>query len=237
MGVITDYKTGNAKTCKDIADAMTFESKVKFHEFQAPIYLALMKEDEMTKGRFNLFYAMDHDVTSSVGDVSIGENVRSVVLREGSLKDVITRSSHTRAFLEANMSKNLRSHARAILDIIAEIASDDPADWSGDEGLITNILSIAGLSDCKTNRKTVVAGINKIANLGKGGLVVTEQCVEVPETTLETIMARISEMHKEMRAQSIEGFPAAPKVVCEECRYYQVCTREIIVPEEVDYDE
>jgi hypothetical protein len=51
---------------------MTMDPVARYPEFQPPIYLALMKEDEYNRGRFDLFYAMDNDVSLSAGKVSIG---------------------------------------------------------------------------------------------------------------------------------------------------------------------
>ena len=235
-GIITDYKTGRPHTGKEIGESMTMDSKVKYPEFQAPIYLTLMKEDDRTQGRFDLFYAMDNDISSSKEDVPITSNIRSVVLKEGSLKRTIVESDDVRSFLETNMSAKLRGFVPEILEAISILGSEDPSEWSSDYGLKMRVLEIVGLSDAKTNVKAVESGLNKIAKCSKGGLVIVGDRVEVPETTLNSIMARIDQMHSEMVEQSRTELPPTPRIDCKDCQYYSVCTKELIVPE-ADDDE
>ena len=235
-GIITDYKTGRPHTGKEISDAMTMDPVAKYPEFQAPIYLTLMKEDEYNKGRFDLFYAMDNDVSLSTGKVSVGQNIRSVVLIEGSVKETLVNSEDVRDYLSDNMSAKLKNHAAEILQVISEMASDDPAVWDKDEGLQNRVLEIAEMSQAKSNRDTVAAGLRKIAKLVKGGLIVVGDRVEVPSDTLDTIMGTIDRMHDEMVQQSRTGFPPTPHTSCEDCQYFSVCTKDIIVPE-ADSDE
>ena len=227
LGEITDYKTGKPHTGKEIAEAMMLDAKVRFPEFQAPIYLCLMKEDKLTKGTFNLFYAMDNDVDPNV---PISNNVRSVILIDGSLKDALVRTPGINNYLEENLSAKLRPHAEEILDAISEMASDTPSEWGQDYGLVNRVLDIVGLSDAATNKKTVVAGINKIAKLTKGGLITVGDTVYVPSETLDTILERIDVMHTEMVEQSRTELPAMPRIECKDCQYFQVCTKELIVP-------
>ena len=235
-GIITDYKTGRPHSVKEISDSMTMDPVARYPEFQPPIYLALMKEDEYNRGRFDLFYAMDNDVSLSAGKVSIGQNVRSVVMAEGTVKQTLVESEDVLNYLSNNMSAKLRPHAREILQTISEMGSEDPAEWDGDEFLINRILDICGMSQAKSNRDTVAAGLRKISKLVKGGLIVVGDKVEVPSDTLDSIMETIDRMHAEMVEQSRTGFPAAPRTNCENCQYFSVCTKDIIVPE-ADSDE
>lgn len=230
-GIITDYKTGRPHSGKDIANNMTFDSKASYPEFQAPIYLTLMKEDDRSVGRFDLFYAMDNDVTSSSGNVPITDNVRSVRLVKGSMKDALVSNTELKDILSVKMSAKMRDHVDRILEIIADMGSDDPSDWDKDMGLVNSILDALGLKNGSTNISTVQAGLRKIAGYAKGGLIITDTCVDVPETTLSATMARIDEMHAQMMEQSRKEFPASPRVDCKNCQYFKVCTKEILIPE------
>ena len=148
----------------------------------------------------------------------------------------LTTSDNVRTYLEENLSAKLRPHAQEILQAISEMGSEDPSEWNQDFGLINRILSIAGMSDAATNQKTVIAGINKIAKLAKGGLIVVGDTVTVPSSTLDRIMASIDGMHQEMVSQSRTDFPPMPRINCKDCQYFQVCTKEIIL-QEADEDE
>ena len=134
------------------------------------------------------------------------------------------------------MSAKLRGFVPEILEAISILGSEDPSEWSSDYGLKMRVLEIVGLSDAKTNVKTVESGLNKIAKCSKGGLVIVGDRVEVPETTLNSIMARIDQMHSEMVEQSRTELPPTPRIDCKDCQYYSVCTKELIVPE-ADDDE
>ena len=224
-GVISDYKTGSPKKIDKIADDMNPDVVSDYPEFQAPIYLTLMKEDDRTKGRFDLFFTMDNDTSE---DAPITDNVRSVVLYNGSLKDAIVTNPEIRDNLRINFSAKLRDHADDILDTIKEMGSDDPSEWSTDEGLIVNILDVCGMKDNKTNRGAVIPGLKKVAKFSRKSLVPINNTVVITEGTLDSIMGTVDDMYELMNEQSLEYFPPKPRKSCDKCEYRSVCTKDVV---------
>ena len=226
-GTITDYKTGKPSEVDDIVNSMIPDSGAKYPEFQAPIYLAMMEELE-GNGRFNLFYAMDNDVTSSVSDVPIVNNVRKISLFKGSVKQCMVSSNGLRAALGLQLSKDYREHADVIMDAIGEMGSESPSDWSEDEGLRNTILSRIGLNPTGSNHSNLAKALNKVAKHCRIGIVFYGNSIEIPQDTLKGILEEIVRYHSKMVEQSSTEFPAEPRIGCEGCNYLSVCTKDII---------
>jgi len=227
-GVITDYKTGNPHSLKDISQGMSFDNPAKYPEFQPAIYLAIAREQTDAKGIFNLFYAMDNDVTSSEGTYDIRQSVRTVMLKDMSLKDLIVTNADVRNTLEEELSQKFKEHVPEVLSVIEDLATDDIYTWDQDYALITNILDAVGLNDNKTNRGAAESAVRKISKLVSSGMITTNYSLLIPNETLDEVMEHVSELHDEMLKQSKTDFPPAPRVKCKDCRFYSVCTREAI---------
>jgi hypothetical protein len=191
-GLITDYKTGKPSTAADIAKSMSLDEVSKYPEFQAPIYLALLQDVDTTRNEFNLFYAMDNDVTSSISDVDISANVRTVRLLDATPKEALLKNKMLIPVLTGDsddaLSQKLLPHASEIVDAISEIGSEDPRDWDTDDALIKGILSVCGLNDNKSNRKVVCPGIRKISRHVINGMPVVGVYVDIPMSVFDEIM-------------------------------------------------
>ncbi|MBE6518467.1 MAG: PD-(D/E)XK nuclease family protein [Thermoplasmata archaeon] len=222
-GSITDYKTGKASTPADIAKAMTFDSKARYPEFQAPIYLSLIQQEVGNKGRFDLFYAMDNDTTAATGETPITSNVRSVIVHDKTLKEIVVSSRPFRAFLAGYLSKELRNDVDSLMSVIQELGGEDPAYWDQDTVLVAAINNRLGIKS-----STIEPGLRKIASLTKGGILSYGSIIEMPQSELDSRMQRISDMHSLMIEQSKVEFPSQPRQKCKDCQYFSVCTKEVI---------
>ena len=228
QGAITDYKTGSPSTAKDIAAAMTLDSGADYPEFQAPIYLALSAENGGYRGEFDLFYAMDNDAVSAMGQSDISSNIRKVKLSDKPIVETMTSSSGFRQFLHVELSQDLRGRADDIMDILAGMDLPDPSEWDGNLSIVNEIMSGLGMKDTKTNRQNVERGVRKIASFSMNGLLSYGDTVEVTPEYMERTMDRLTALHSEMVEQSRTGYPAAPRIDCKRCQYFQVCTKEVI---------
>ena len=226
-GVITDYKTGKAKTVDDIVRDMTMGSGAKYPEFQPLIYLALASEMKGSNDGFNLFYAMENDVESSDDDYDIGRNMRPVRIRRETLMECMTSSEDLIADLEEDLSKDFKPHVREILDTIASMAVGDPEDWKSDQALVDRIASIAGVRGNKAEKSTRTA-IGKIAARLRGGMLINGRSVDIPRSTLDRFLLEVDRMHDEAVAGSLTDLPATPRIECRKCRFYEACTREVL---------
>ncbi|AMK13828.1 PD-(D/E)XK nuclease superfamily protein [methanogenic archaeon mixed culture ISO4-G1] len=225
-GVITDYKTGKPSSASSIAEAMTFDSNAQYPEFQPPIYLQIISELGGSRNRFNQFYAMDNDVPTEEGKAPVMSNVRVMQLDDRDLKGCLNDNPALISSLETDLSKNLREHAAEIVQIIHDIGQDDPSTWDKDGALKVAVLSCAGLNDNATNRKTVEAGLRKIAGYLRYDLVTAGAVITVPKTTMEQTMSRITEAYEEMVSRRTTDYPPEPRGDCKRCRFLSVCTRD-----------
>jgi hypothetical protein len=216
---------------------MTFGSKARFPEFQAPIYLTLVEELMGKTGDFNLFYAMDNDVSSQNEQTSILSNVVTVSISEKSLKETMVTSRRFREYLRGALNSTLCDYTDEIMDLVGEIGGEDPGEWKQDSSLIGAIITdVLGKNDNPSNRKTVTGGLSKITDPAKFGMLAYQNIVEIPRVKLEQIMSVIEDMHDQMMAQSKTEFPPVPLKKCKECTYFSVCTKEPIQLE-VNTDE
>ena len=227
-GIITDYKTGKPGDVKGIAESMTPGSRAKYPEFQAPIYLALSKENGGYRNEFDLFYAMENDAVSAIDNVPITSNIRYIKLSEKPIKQTIVESEGFRDYLEQALSKNLRENVDAVIRVIRDMASDDISTWMQDQTLIYNIAEAIGLSHSNTNSDTISKGLKKIASFAQGGLLRYGDTIEMTTEFLDSVMGYISEMHKVMEEQSKESFPPMPRGKCSDCPYFSVCTKDAL---------
>ena len=227
-GIVTDYKTGKPSPVDEIVKSMTPGSGSKYPEFQAPIYLGLVQEQDGHRNRFNLFYAMDNDAVSADGEVPITSNVRTVGLSESSPKQTILQSEGFHEYLGEKLSKNLRPNVDAIMGVISEMGSEDITEWEKDEALVNNVMDAVGMNRTNTNTKTVRSGLKKIAGYAKDGVIRYGSNIEMTEEFLSSVLETISAMHETMKEQSRTELPPAPRLKCTECPYFSVCTKEAI---------
>ena len=227
-GVISDYKTGIPRDAQTIAKKMSLEATAQFPEFQPVIYLALVREMGLDNGVFEQFYAMDNDISNISGETTVSDNVRKVRLSDRPLKDLITDNPEYERYLNGKFSKDFAGHADIMIACVSSIGSDEPSEWKGDYGLITQILQRLDLKDTKTNRDNASKALKKMSDCFMNDMLVTDCSVDIPKSTYDAIMSRIIEEHDRMRSQSRSEFPADPKIECKKCSYYQVCTKERI---------
>ncbi len=192
-GIITDYKTGKPLPTKDIVKAMTFGSGADHPDFQAPIYLCLSSEFGQ-RNVFNLFYAMDNDVTGT----DISQNIRTVRIKGETLIDAMRDNRDLISDMENDLSSKLQSKAEIIISTIVSEASGIPDEWDKDGDLITDLLIATGLKDNKTNRGTMEPAVRKVAKRCANGVVTTTTAVYIPRETLDRTIGMIRDLHDEM---------------------------------------
>ncbi len=240
-GIVTDYKTGKPHSASTIAKDMEKDTNSDHPEFQPMIYLSLLHGMDKSCDEFKLFYAMDNDIESSDSDIDIRMNTRTVRLSKDDMKQVITNSPELVQDLSREsrsaINKEFREHTATIMQIIAEMGSDDPTEWVSDYALITNVLEACGKRDNKTNRKAAESAVKKIVSRAKGGIVTAGDTVIIPWETYEETMGMISDKHREMQEKSRTGFDVNKKAKCPDCPFFSVCMEDNAVAEEAGSDE
>lgn len=235
-GVVTDYKTGKAKTGQEIAKAMTPGSGVKYPEFQPLMYLAIASTLPGDRGEFEMLYAMDNDVESVDDGFDIRRNIRTIRVVDGNVKDVARNSPALREAFRNKVKKDFKPVSDEILDAALDSADDDFLRMgedgevkllSTDVGVINHVLDTVPIKD-KEPQKSMATALGYLEKLLTGRMVVTDTTVEVPSETLEAFLEMVDTMHEEAVRLSRTELPARPVIDCRDCDFFEACTRDVV---------
>ncbi len=226
-GVIIDYKTGKAKTGKDIVDAMNYEKPPKMPDFQPLVYLALGKELDSTKNEFRLFYAMNNDSQSGTEGYDIRDNIRSVYVTDKKDKDFLCDPRVMDA-----IDKNLNSRVSFRKDIprfvncISSAVSGPSSTWIDQQDTIVNAVK----AEYDAKESTIRNSVDVVLGIMQKGIAGSETEVVVSTEALDRFLEEVDRVYSEISRLSVskEGFPAKPVIDCKDCDYYSICTKEVI---------
>lgn len=232
-GTVTDYKTGGAKDCIDIAKAMSFGSKVDYPEFQPLIYLALASELPDSTETFEMFYAMDNDVESGMAGYDITRNIRTIRIRPGNLQECMRDNPALIEGLETKIKKDLKPFATDILNAVAQTAVGEPKDWSSDATVINAVISAGHINE-KDPESAARTAVDKLCTMLSKGIIATERLVEIPRQTLDDFLEELDRMHAEASVGSLTDLPARPLVDCRKCKYFEACTADVLRAEDIE---
>lgn len=225
-GVITDYKTGKPKKPSDIKEEMNIGKIAKYPEFQPLMYLALAREADVSSMKFNLFYAMDNDVTSLDEDYDIRNSVRTVRIVDKELIEYLVESEEAAAFMD-DVKKGYEGHGREYLQTLLLPHPANPSEWRSDDEMCRRILSVVGKSFATTNIEAVRPIVNRMAGLVTGGMPVMGSEILVPMRTLDDFLSTLDSLHDTAMRQVTTELPPMPAgaVECKKCKFYEACTR------------
>ena len=224
-GVIIDYKTGKAKSGKDIVTAMDYGDPSERPDFQPLVYLALGKQSDISKGEFDLFYAMDNDSESGAGPYDVRRNIRRVYLTDEDDMDFLNDERVIRA-----IDKNLNSRVsfRKDIDLFVQCISSSvngPASTWPDQ-----IDAIVGsvMRAFKSKEETTVKAVNVVLNIMQRGIAGGETEVVVRMQALDSFLNEVNRVYSKIKAMAEDEFLPTPCIECEKCDYFSVCTAEVI---------
>jgi hypothetical protein len=223
-GLVMDYKTGKARSGKEICDAMSLEKAHRYPEFQPILYSALAKE--LLGGRdFEMFYALENDVESAEDGYDIGRSVRTVRILEEDLCETVRENEIIRMRAESELSAKFRPFAAEVLNAVSDSAGGlRPEEWRDDADMVQAVLRAANLNDTKTNRLDAQRAIGKIAGFFRSGIAYDDRRVDIPREALDEFYEMAERMHDDAIRYACTRFPAEPKVRCSDCRYFYACT-------------
>ena len=225
-GVIIDYKTGKAKTGREIIGAMNYEKPTKMPDFQPLVYLALGKEYVPSKGEFRLFYAMNNDSQSANDGYDIRDNIRSVYVTDKKDKDFLNDRRVVNAIASTLRSKIIKDDVDHFVQLISDNVTGPSATWSNQLDTIVNAIK----GEFKTKEDTVRNAVVAVLNIMQKGVAGSRTEVIVSTETLDRFLEELDRIYSEIVRMSVseEGFPAKPIIDCKRCDYYSICTKEII---------
>ncbi len=239
--VITDYKTGKAQKASGIRKSMSLSPVDSMPEFQPLIYLALGRQEHGDDAEFDLFYAMENDVAALEPGFDIERSVRRVRLLEGDALKVVASPDFYGVIKPYG---TLGPHAEKVADAIRESGISDPNAWKGNDELTKSILKACGLSGCKTNVDNARKTLDKFADAIVGGIATERtgdsRTVVVMSEALDGFLESVDAQFERKEGYRRTGFPPdpAPRIDCEKCEYFDVCTMaKARVSQEADGDE
>lgn len=241
-GTVVDYKTGKALSGREIRSKMVMDPVDSYPEFQPMIYLAIAA-DHSGNGRFEMLYAMDHDVESADPSFDIERNVRRVTISGRDLGECMLRSTDILWPLTTSTDQKIRlksafaERAREVVDFIATNAETPPESWGDDRALGSGLVAALGMKDTKGNIDDACTQAAKVARVVSNGMIWSDTSVEIPRDTLDGFLQTVARMHEDAVQQSLYGLPASPRVKCKECEYFAACTSDIVPLDGGDSDE
>ena len=224
-GVIIDYKTGKAKSGKDIVAAMDYEDPSDRPDFQALVYLALGRRADGSKKEFDLFYAMDNDSESGAGPYDVRRNIRRVYLTDADDKDFL----NDRRVIDA-IDKNLnprvsfRNDIDRFVQCISSSVNGPASTWSDQMDAIVRSV----MREFKTKEETVINAVNVVIGIMQKGIAGGETEVVVRSQALDSFLREVDSVYNKIRAMAENDFPSTPRIECEKCDFFSICTAEVI---------
>ena len=242
-GKIIDYKTGKAKSGKDIVRAMDYTRPNDTPDFQPMVYLGIGKGLERPAREFDLFFAMDNDSQTWAGDYDIAQNVRKVFLFDGSdvdflddwrLRDPVDKS--------LNSKVSLRKDIQLFLDTISSHVKGPVSSWYDVIGdIISSVQKVFKETfGAKMSDDTISKAVNTVFDIVSRGVAGGERYVLIRTSALDGFLEEVERRQSQIAEMSKGEFPAAPNksVDCNKCSYFNLCTADLVRVEEggADFD-
>ncbi|MBR2254562.1 MAG: PD-(D/E)XK nuclease family protein [Candidatus Methanomethylophilaceae archaeon] len=235
-GQITDYKTGNPATLKEIAEKMGRDDQ--YYECQPLMYLALSDEREDSRRIFHQLYTLDNQMESTEGQFDINRNLRTVRLSDKPLgRELFLTDPDIRVHISEHMSAAFRGREDLLFATIEAVGTDDVTGWSNDPAMITYLTSAAGMNQNKSNQAKAVTCLRVPGKCVVGGLVVVDGVVIIPRDAEQRFLAEVDAAEKEAESFASSSFPVRPRKDCRNCDYRTLCMNDSVTGGEVLEDE
>ncbi|MBQ6548177.1 MAG: hypothetical protein IJL79_04460, partial [Candidatus Methanomethylophilaceae archaeon] len=210
---------------KDIVAAMDYEDPSDRPDFQALVYLALGRRADGSKKEFDLFYAMDNDSESGAGPYDVRRNIRRVYLTDADDKDFL----NDRRVIDA-IDKNLnprvsfRNGIDRFVQCISSSVNGPASTWSDQMDAIVRSV----MREFKTKEETVINAVNVVIGIMQKGIAGGETEVVVRSQALDSFLREVDSVYNKIRAMAENDFPSTPRIECEKCDFFSICTAEVI---------
>lgn len=234
---IIDYKTGKASELKDVKNRMDMSRKQDYFEFQPMIYLSLLRDNSPPPYKFSLVYVADNDVRSVTDeDFRISENIRNVVLIKQTMREFISDPDSPVKCEFGNTYVKVIDGWSSFVDRAFDAGTDSCGSWKDDKDLISSISAALGMNN-KKDPETISKALKKLSEIVSSGMYDDGTEVIIPSDTLEEFLSCVDKDHDAASSQMYSDFPASPRIDCNKCDFFSVCTKDIIeLGEEQDGD-
>jgi len=240
-GMIIDYKTGKAKSGKEIVKNMDYRKPSSNPDFQPLVYLAIGRELGITGREFDLFYAMDNDSESGTDGYDINKNMRRVFVVDVDDKGFLNDSRVAEAIsMNLKTGSYLQKYTPLFISSLLDVVKDEVSIWHEQlPDIIKNVQSNFQKAYSKSlEESTIRNAVNIVLKTVEDGIAGSEKQVIIRIDAIKTFIKEIEEVYCEIKEMSKGRFSATPMIQCEKCNYYSLCTSDkVTVDEESESSE
>ena len=232
VGTVVDYKTKRtAMSSSDIRKKLMMDRNRIDVDFQALFYLSIAN-DQWSGREMQFLFAMGNDKDYLMEGFDISQNIRKVLIFDPdvdaySIDDYICESYGRRK------SKCERDPAK-MMSVMRSVASGKGSGWHEDESIIAAVTQAFQYSS--KDRKTVVNAIKRYAEIYDSGIFFKNNEVVILKEKMDSMLARIGELHAKLERESVSELPADHDKNCAECDFFKVCTKDRVVIDTEDGD-
>lgn len=233
IGTVIDYKTGKVKSPSDIRTKLMMDKIRKDVDFQALFYLAIA--NDLWFGReMQFLFAMGNDTDYLTEGFDIAQNIRRVLIFDPDV-DKYEIDGHICETYKRDKSKCEKDPA-TMMTVIRSVAPGKISEWHDDDSLIDAVAEVFHYAP--NERKTVVNAIKRYAEIYDSGIFIKDNEVVILKRKMNSMLARIGELHSKLERESVLGLPPEHDKECAKCDFFKVCTKDKVVIdiEDGDYD-
>lgn len=237
IGTVVDYKTKKkAMSSSDIRKKLMMDGERNDVDFQALFYLAIANE-KWSGREMQFLFAMGNDKDYLTEGFDIARNIRRVLVFDPEADTYDIDGYICEAYRKvAGRSKCGKDPGR-MMAVMRSVASGRRSEWHEDESIISAVTEAFQYKP--SDRKTVVNAIRQYAETYDSGIFIRDNEVVILKEKMESMLARIGELHAKLEKESVSELPTDHDKDCAECDFFKVCTKDrvIIDIEDGDYDE
>lgn len=203
-------------------------------DFQALFYLSIAN-DQWSGREMQFLFAMGNDKDYLMDGFDISQNIRKVLIFDPDV-DTYSIDDYICGSYGRIKSKCERDPAKMI-NVMRSVASGKSSDWHEDESIIAAVTQ--AFQYTSKDRKTVVNAIRRYAEIYDSGIFFKGNEVVILKEKMDSMLARIGELHAKLERESVSELPADHDKNCAECDFFKVCTKDRVVidTEDGDHDE
>ncbi|MCL2143796.1 MAG: PD-(D/E)XK nuclease family protein, partial [Methanomassiliicoccaceae archaeon] len=221
---VIDHKSGRMPKTSEIIDKMEISEKKDHFEFQPLVYLSILDDilERPGEREFVLFYAAGNETDLS-GSFDVMKNTRNVTLLNMHKPDIIKSGMLLDIVTEAKSKEFIRDIGEGFNNALLEAGIDNAESWKNDETLIERIIALQS-KRTKAVTDAIRSAVKKAGEIMSGCYINDGSRILIPRETIEQFKEYAKKIHARADGQQITGFPYEPRISCDRCVFFHICT-------------
>lgn len=218
---IYDFKTGKAKSAKQIAESFSFDKPADYPDFQPLAYLGILENEGMEDCSITFEY-----IENKGEDIMLGSGAGASSVK------VVIGGTKTECVLELDKNPlGADSYKKIVLSDMLDICSGygDPSGWQTDGDLIGEVVGRFGVT-----KRVAENAIKQVAKAMMKESFPSDGVLCVPKETMERFLRLVADAAEENVRYYSGVYPPKPLKGCDKCDYRDMCTIEPISGGEED---